>query len=276
MARASKKAQVVSKPADVAILASGDHARMTAAAPAIAGLDPAQWSSYHARGWILVRGLADAAALARLRSESDGLHQRMAAHTPPQVHVSWEPEAPGHAPRIRQLMHSEQVCPEIDALSRSPRLIAILHQLLGPDLYLFHSKLMMKAARDGSFTPWHQDAGYWHPYTIAPIQVNCMLAIDAADAGNGAIRFVDGSHLDGLISHQDMRSDSFNLGLSGDLGAYPSTLVAMEPGDAVFFGPLVIHGSGPNTSDRDRRANTFAYDRAGNQRQGELPEGNRR
>jgi ectoine hydroxylase-related dioxygenase (phytanoyl-CoA dioxygenase family) len=47
-------------------------------------------------------------------------------------------------------------------------------------------------------------------------------------------------------------------------------MLVMGPGDAVFFGPLVIHGSGPNASDRHRRANTFAFDRPGNRLNGEL------
>jgi ectoine hydroxylase-related dioxygenase (phytanoyl-CoA dioxygenase family) len=40
--------------------------------------------------------------------------------------------------------------------------------------------------------------------------------------------------------------------------------VEMQPGDGVFFGPLVVHGSAPNTSDQDRRMNTFAYNVTGN------------
>ncbi len=257
---------VGSMPTTAAVPAARDHQ----------GLADDELARFHARGWIVVRGLVGPAELERLRAESDGLHQAMAAHTPPGVHVSWEQDAAVDTPRIRQLMNSEQVSPTIDAVSRSPRMLAILHQLVGPELFLFHSKLMMKAARDGSFTPWHQDWGYWQHHAIAPTQINCMLAIDPADVGNGAIRFVDGSHSSGPIDHQDMRSDSFNIGLAGGLDAFAATLVDMDPGDGVFFGPLVIHGSGPNTSDRDRRANTFAYDRPANQRGGELPEANRR
>ncbi|HEV8248184.1 MAG TPA: phytanoyl-CoA dioxygenase family protein, partial [Polyangiaceae bacterium] len=58
--------------------------------------------------------------------------------------------------------------------------------------------------------------------------------------------------------------------LEGGLDAYDATLLEMNPGDAVFFGPLVIHGSGPNLSARDRRANTFAYDKPNNQKRGQL------
>jgi ectoine hydroxylase-related dioxygenase (phytanoyl-CoA dioxygenase family) len=35
--------------------------------------------------------------------------------------------------------------------------------------------------------------------------------------------------------------------------------IEMQPGDCVFFGPLVIHGSDGNRSAYDRRANTVAY-----------------
>jgi ectoine hydroxylase-related dioxygenase (phytanoyl-CoA dioxygenase family) len=38
----------------------------------------------------------------------------------------------------------------------------------------------------------------------------------------------------------------------------------LRAGSAVFFGPLVIHGSDANRSKRDRRAVTIAYNVTGN------------
>ncbi len=228
-------------------------------------LSRSQLDSFHERGYLVVRQLIDAPTLCRLRDEVDALHERMARETPADVHVSWEENIePGRALRIRQLMNSERVCPTIDAILQSDAMLDIIAQLIGPDLVLYHSKLMMKAAHDGSFTPWHQDWGYWQYASIEPSQVNCMLSIDAADLANGCIRFVEGSHRQGAVEHGRNQSKSFNIGLDGDLDAYDATPVETEPGDAVFFGCLVIHGSGPNTSDRDRRANTFAFDRPNN------------
>jgi ectoine hydroxylase-related dioxygenase (phytanoyl-CoA dioxygenase family) len=43
-----------------------------------------------------------------------------------------------------------------------------------------------------------------------------------------------------------------------------AVLVPMKAGDAVFFGPLVVHGSDANKSPRHRRAVTIAYDVTGN------------
>ncbi len=55
------------------------------------------------------------------------------------------------------------------------------------------------------------------------------------------------------------------IGLADDLGDYPSTPNPTEPDNGICFGAYVIHGSGPNGSDRHRRATTFAFDRQGNE-----------
>ncbi len=235
-------------------------------------LTTAELEAFAAKGWVLKRALFGRELIGRLSAEIDGLHERMRVAAPEAVGVSWEDVVePGRPARIRQLMCSEMVSPIIDAMSRSPEMLAVMRQLIGVDVQLFHSKLMMKAAHDGTFTPWHQDFGYWQTTSKLPSQINCMLAIDAADEENGAIRFVDGSHRGGLVPHSVFESNSFNRGLEGGLDAFEATLVPMQPGDALFFGPLVIHGSGPNRSARDRRANTFAFDQADNQLEKLLP-----
>ena len=40
--------------------------------------------------------------------------------------------------------------------------------------------------------------------------------------------------------------------------------VEMRPGEGVFFTSLIFHGSAPNTSDKPRWANTFAFNITGN------------
>lgn len=242
--------------------------RIPGATPAPAGqpgLTAAELEHFHERGWVLKRGLFDPVRIAALSTEIDGLHERCAREEIPGIGVAWEEHLDETKPkRIRQLMGSQAVSPILDAMSRSEEMLAILRQVIGPDVYLFHSKLMMKAARDGSFTPWHQDFQYWQFEAKLPTQVNCMLSIDGSDDANGCLRMVDGSHRRGLLPIHHLRSSSFSLGLAGGLDDFPSTAIRTEPGDAIFFGAYVIHGSGPNGSDRHRRANTFAFDRPGN------------
>ena len=136
--------------------------------------------------------------------------------------------------------------------------------LIGPQVSLYHSKLLMKAANDGSAIPWHQDYAYWKQEGNQPLMVNCMVAIDGADVRNGCTQFVGGSHAWGLQEHEREQT-SFGVFLPGHYQERDdATPVEMEPGDAVFFNALVIHGSAPNTSGRSRRINTFAYNVTGN------------
>lgn len=229
------------------------------------GLTAEELTHFYTNGWVLRRGLFSAQRIATLGREIDDLHESCARVETPGAYVAWEDEMdPSKPKRIRQLMGSEIVSPEIDAMSRSDEMLSIMRQLIGSDVYLFHSKLMMKAARDGSFTPWHQDFQYWQFESKMPTQVNCMLFVDGSDLENGCLRMMDGSHRKGLLPIHHLKSSSFNIGLEGNLNDFPSTPIPTQPGDAIFFGAYVIHGSGPNGSDRHRRANTFAFDRGNN------------
>ena len=234
-----------------------------------------QLEQFRTRGFLHLARFISPAEVTALHRETDDLHEQMASRAVAEgqtghharlrngAHVSWEER--DDLRRIRQLMHSELVCPTIDRVLHSEKMLAVVRRLIGsPDIIKYHSKLLMKTAHDGSLTPWHQDWGYWRSQSIEPTQLNCMLSIDAADLDNGCIRFVEGSHLQGAVDHARLDSVSFSIGLEGDIDRFPSTPVETAAGDAVFFGGLVIHGSAPNASGRNRRANTFAFDRAGN------------
>jgi ectoine hydroxylase-related dioxygenase (phytanoyl-CoA dioxygenase family) len=106
------------------------------------------------------------------------------------VRVAWEDaQLPGRPRRIRQLMNSELVCPTIERVLHSAAMLDTVAALMPSPagITLYHSKLLMKSGVDGSFTPFHQDWGYWHPRFHAPTHVNCMLAIDAMTEANGGI-----------------------------------------------------------------------------------------
>ncbi len=225
----------------------------------IAPLTTEEHAAFTRDGFLLKRALLDAPDVRRIAEEIDALHERMADHAPEGVQVSWEKAVAGRPKRIRQLMHSERVSPGLDAFVRSGAVLDIVAALIGPEIALFHSKLLMKAAHDGTVTPWHQDYSYWKRGANRPLQLNAMLALDAATRENGCIQFVPGSHAQGLLTHE-RRQEAFGLFLPGYFNPRPDAVaVEMAPGDCVFFGPLVIHGSDANRSGRDRRANTVAY-----------------
>src|ERR1700738_3230548 len=46
--------------------------------------------------------------------------------------------------------------------SRSPRIVERMEQLLGGEVYHYHSKMMLKEPFVGGAWEWHQDYGYWY------------------------------------------------------------------------------------------------------------------
>ena len=216
-------------------------------------------------GYLVREDLIPPEWVAEIRADLDDLHERMADAPPPGIHLSWEHEVdPSIQRRIKQLMHAEVISPALNRLVRSPEVLDVVEALIGPDISLFHCKLLMKAAREGTVTPWHQDYAYWVSADNRPLMLNCMLQIDDSSVENGCIQFVPGSHRKGLMEHE-AEGKVFGRFLPGHFQPREDAVpVPLRAGSAVFFGPLVIHGSDANRSAQDRRAVTMAYNVTGN------------
>ena len=66
--------------------------------------------------------------------------------------------------------------------SRSPRIVDRMEQLLGGEVYHYHTKMMLKEPRVGGAWEWHQDYGYWyHNGCLFPYMASCLIAVDRAN-----------------------------------------------------------------------------------------------
>jgi Phytanoyl-CoA dioxygenase (PhyH) len=241
-----------------------------------------QKNHYHEQGWLVVKGLIPLHEVRKADAEIAGAHaiaweaeQRdgklpWAPRGSLGTHVSWDVTIPEGSPqRIEQLMHSDTVSPAMARITRLSGIIDVMDQLMEPDLDIlhFHSKTLMRAGEAKSRFPWHQDFGYWHYSHHRPQQINCAVALAPQNVESGCLKYVPGSHKRGLVEHQAFAQktvSSFPIGLSEDLSAYQAVPVEYEPGDALFFGALVIHGSDINRTGKPAPFNTIAYDVANN------------
>ena len=86
--------------------------------------------------------------------------------------------------------------------SRSPRIVDRMEQLLGGEVYHYHTKMMLKEPRVGGAWEWHQDYGYWyHNGCLFPLLASCLIAVDRATRQNGCLQVLSGSHQMGRIEH---------------------------------------------------------------------------
>jgi len=128
-----------------------------------------------------------------------------------------------------------------------------LAALFGEPAILFKEKINHKLPGGAGYAP-HQDAP---AYPYGSRHVTMLLAIDDAGPENGCLEFVRGRHREGLLPTDG----------SGCLAASIADELAWEAfpvarGGAVFFDSFAPHRSGPNRSDRPRRALYVTYNTA--------------
>lgn len=152
-------------------------------------------------------------------------------------------------------------------VGRCEKVAGSCEQLLGGEVYHYHTKLMKKPAKIGGKHIWHQDYGYWYNNgCLFPDMMTVFIAIDKCTKENSCLQVLKGSHKSGRIDH---------VITAGQTGAdvkrvdeiakvCPLHFVEMEPGDALFFHCNLLHCSSANMSNARRWAFLCAYNRADN------------
>lgn len=131
-----------------------------------------------------------------------------------------------------------------------PKLVPILVELIGPNVQLHHTKMLVKPPEHGAPFPMHQDYPYF-PHERHSV-VAASVHLDDSDLENGCLRVVPGSHKRGPLEAQ---GPSRTL----DVPLEDGVPLPAAAGDVLFFSYLTIHGSGVNGSERPRRNVLFQY-----------------
>jgi ectoine hydroxylase-related dioxygenase (phytanoyl-CoA dioxygenase family) len=209
-------------------------------------------SAYRRDGFVVVPDLLGPAALQELRTIIAELVAASAAVT---EHTAVYDLEPGHTPaepRVRRIKQPHKVHPAFDAVVRSAPVMAVLTELLGPDLRLHGSKLNMKAAHYGSPVEWHQDWAFY-PHTNDDIlAIGVML--DDTDLENGPLMVVPGSHKGPVWNHHGEDGRFCGLVDPADIEAEIASAATLtgRAGTMSFHHVRALHGSALNTSDRSR------------------------
>lgn len=151
--------------------------------------------------------------------------------------------------------------------SRSPRIVDRMEQLLGGEVYHYHTKMMLKEPKVGGAWEWHQDYGYWyHNGCLNPLLASCLIAVTAATRENGCLQVVPGTHQLGRIDHGKTgdQAGADPERVEAILERFPRVYVETEPGDAIFFHCNLLHRSDQNHADIPRWSIICCYNAARN------------
>jgi ectoine hydroxylase-related dioxygenase (phytanoyl-CoA dioxygenase family) len=146
-------------------------------------------------------------------------------------------------------------------LCRNPRILDVVEKVLGPDLLLLMSGLIVKPPHHGYPVDWHQDNTYWASVSGTDI-VTVWLAIDDVNVENGCMHVLPRSHQD-YVEIPTVKTDENSvlkkkIEITAEMkaGALP---IELKAGDLSIHDSFILHSSPANVSPRRRAGYTIRY-----------------
>jgi ectoine hydroxylase len=217
-----------------------------------------QLQSYNADGFIILRQLFDTEEIKLLRGT---------ARQDQNLDRKSFKRADGEGGTVRLSLWNHPGNNIYGAFARCRCVVDTMEQILGGEVYHYHSKMILKDPKTGGAWSWHQDYGYWYQNGVLfPLLASVMIAVDPATRENGCLQVLRGSHRMGRIDHV----------LSGDQAGADMEHVEeakrelelvyckMQPGDALFFHCNLLHRSDQNQSESSRWTLICCYNAARN------------
>ncbi|MGQ3031766.1 MAG: phytanoyl-CoA dioxygenase family protein [Ferrovibrionaceae bacterium] len=214
---------------------------------------PAELVDAFARdGAVCVRGLFSGDEIALLEQ---GIEENL-AHPSADALIASRDDDPGRF--FEDFCNWQRIAAYRRFLAESPVAAAAarLMRTAGP-VRFYHDHLLVKESNTRQKTPWHQD----QPYYNVDGTMNCSLWLPVDPVPrDSSLEFVAGSHRQGWLmprSFRDNQAKWFPEGtlkelpdIEADRGAFPIIGWALEPGDAIFFHMLALHGAAGSTGRR--------------------------
>jgi hypothetical protein len=222
-------------------------------------LDANARADFERKGFVIVPDVVPAAELPKLREVYDALFASRCGYEKGDFFDMLDPEDHPETARLPQLAwpsrHAAWLA-ETQARANAHRLA----EALLPGCELVWEFAIMKPARTGAETPWHQDEASFTVGTPYRTAVSCWIALQDVDEAMGCMRYVAGTHLGGLMAHDSVGGDSRAHALAAvapDVSR--AVAVPLRAGEAVLHHSRTLHGAGANTADTPRRALTLEF-----------------
>lgn len=231
-------------------------------------------AEYRERGYAVVRGVFSPEEVARIATAIDAVHAEGVAHGRSFRHgnlfYNVRPDEAGSplVPMVQWPSYHNEI---LNAVRLDPRWVELLSPLIGGDLKQIINQLHWKAPGSKGDFAWHQDSRFRKPdkayRNLGSSYIQTGLAIDPHTRASGAMRMIPDSHRNGPLA-LDTSTEVLGNEMTDDAlraaGIDPASVVdlEMEPGDVAMWSPYLVHGSGRNTADHQRRFYINGYVRA--------------
>ena len=157
---------------------------------------------------------------------------------------------------IWQIVNIWQASPAFKTLIKNQLIVEMAAQLSGAkELRVWHDQIQYKPKEQGGRLHWHQDSPLWQTLQPKDEQITAWVALDDAEADNGCMYMVPGSHKWGNKQAQiDGLPEGSHLPDTFEGQPVHFVMCPVKKGHVHFHHSLTWHGSGTNHSARPRRA----------------------
>ena len=209
-------------------------------------------------GYVIARGVLDAAGVAALTGELDAWIEESRTQTANygetmdgKARFDLEAGHTAEQPRLRRVANPVDISAAYRRALFDGPIPDRVAELIGPDVKFHHCKLNIKLPGMATRVEYHQDHAY-DPHTNCDM-LAMLLLLDDMNQANGCLRVVPGSHRERYSHYRDGRFvGAIDPALDGDFEAR-SVPIEGRRGDACLLHTWTVHGGGPNRSDRPRR-----------------------
>ncbi|MEO7939074.1 MAG: phytanoyl-CoA dioxygenase family protein [Burkholderiaceae bacterium] len=148
-----------------------------------------------------------------------------------------------------------------DRLVHHPRILDAVQDLIGPDILVYHSTLFLKEPDTAAFVRWHQDSVYFY---LDPHQhVTAWVALSDASERAGCMTVLPGSHLGGVLAHDDEPGPDNMIrrgqGISRRFDTEKGSPMPLAAGEMSLHHTDLVHASGANRGTDRRIGYAISY-----------------
>ncbi len=162
--------------------------------------------------------------------------------------------------RFPQILHPRNFAPLLLETEFYRVAHAAAQEILGENIRFKADISLLKPARIGAATPWHQDEAFLNPeYDYN--EVSFWLALQPTDRTNSCMEFIAGSHKDPVLPHGFPGDDPRVHALECKSGFNPEDAVPcfLPTGACTIHSHRTLHYAGPNISDGPRLAYVLLF-----------------
>ena len=149
----------------------------------------------------------------------------------------------------------------VDDLSRNPKIVSTVKELIGPDFHCWDTIFWIKWPNEGRDVSFHQDCTYWN-FDKPEKAVNVWYTFTDVTLDHGPLEYYAGSHKLNALNHHDVKTNS-NLLMRGQTATFDASdepiKVTAAAGDVIIHHPYIVHGSGKNVCDTPRLCMSMIY-----------------